>query len=189
MTHLTDDDLIRMYRDGDADAFDVLFDRYHVSVYSFAVTMLGATYGADEVLQDTFLAVARTARTYTPRGRFRAWVMRIARNRCLNQIAARRAREAVAASHPLVVPATGAQACGPAETVMADETHAAVRAAIGSLPDRQREAVILYAFEHMRYREIAEVLDVPINTVKTLIRRARMQLARCLAAKGVDGVP
>ena len=49
---------------------------------------------------------------------------------------------------------------------------------VGELPERQREAIALYAFEQMGYREIAEVMEVPVNTVKTLIHRARAQLAR-----------
>ena len=71
MEALSDDDLVLMYREGDADAFDVLFDRHHVSVYNFARTMLGPGGGADDVLQETFLSVAQTARRYRPGGWFR----------------------------------------------------------------------------------------------------------------------
>ena len=94
MGTVSDDDLILMYREGDAEAFDALFDRYHTAVYNFARAMLGRAGGGEEVLQETFLAVARTARTYTPRGRFRAWLMRIVRNRCLNRLQSERLRRA-----------------------------------------------------------------------------------------------
>ena len=94
MDDVSDDDLIRMYRAGDADAFDVLFDRHHVSVFNFARVMLRQTQDAEEVMQETFLAVARSARTYTPRDRFRPWLLRIVRNRCLNRLEARRVRQA-----------------------------------------------------------------------------------------------
>ena len=86
MESVSDDDLMRMYCNGDADAFDTLFDRHYTSVYNFARTMLGEAAGPEEVLQETFLAVARSARQYSPRGRFRSWLMRIVRNRCLNRI-------------------------------------------------------------------------------------------------------
>jgi RNA polymerase sigma-70 factor (ECF subfamily) len=64
--------------------------------------------------------------------------------------------------------------------VQSDEQVAIIRAGIAELPDAQREAMALYAFGEMHYREIADVLDAPINTVKTLIHRARASLARSL---------
>ena len=75
MQHLTDDDLIRLYRDGDADAFDALFDRYYTSVYNFSRMMLGDSGASDEVLQEVFLAVAQNASKYVARGNFRAWLI------------------------------------------------------------------------------------------------------------------
>ena len=94
---LTDDDLVRLYRDGDADAFDALFDRYHVPVFNFARMMLGSADGADVVMQETFLAVVRSAASYRGRGLFRAWVMRIARNQCLNRMRAEQTRRRILA--------------------------------------------------------------------------------------------
>ena len=182
MRSISDDDLIRMYREGDAEAFGVLFDRHYASVYHFARTILGRFGGAEEMLQETFLAVARTAKAYTPRGRFRAWLMRIVRNRCLNRIASERARRAALIESGLGVVECASDAPGPPRRAEANEHAQIVRAAVAELPDRQREAIALYAFEQMTYREIAEVLDMPINTVKTLIHRARAALARALEA-------
>ena len=88
---LTDDDLFLMFREGQAEAFDALFDRHYLSVYNFARTMLREAGAAEEILQETFLAVARAAKTYEPRGTFRTWLLRIVRNRCLNRLEAERA--------------------------------------------------------------------------------------------------
>jgi RNA polymerase sigma-70 factor (ECF subfamily) len=179
MESVTDDDLVRMYAGGDVEAFDVLFDRHHGAVYNLARTMLGDAGGADEVLQETFLAVATSAAGYTPRGRFRPWLMRIVRNRCLNRLESRRIRRAEAPAGP--DPDTVASdRPAPPETATAHERQAVIRSAIAQLPERQREAVALYTFEQMTYREIAEVMQMPINTVKTLIHRARANLARAL---------
>ena len=180
MERVSDDDLIRLYCDGDTDAFDTLFDRHHASVYNFARTVLGNCGGPEEVLQEAFLAVAQNAEGYTPRGRFRPWLMRIARNLCLNRIRSERMRRAALAQSGLEFVDPAAKGPGPAEQIDADERTAVVRAAIAELPDRQREAIALYAFEQMSYRDIAEVMDTPINTVKTLIRRARSSLAKRL---------
>ncbi len=183
MTHVSDDDLMRMYRHGDAAAFDALFDRHYASVYHVARTMLGDAGGPEEVLQETFLAVARSANTYSPRNRFRTWLMRIARNRCLNRIESRRTRREVQAEvepEGIEPPATDP---APPERVEAEEQAAFIQSAIDRLPDRQREAIALYAFEGMSYRDVAEVLEMPVNTVKTLIHRARATLAQALAAR------
>ena len=175
---LDDDELVALYRDGDADAFDTLFDRYQAPVYHFARMMLGSLDGAEDVLQETFLAVARTARDYEARGRFRSWLLRIARNLCLNRIQSERVRRRVIAEGGLEVIEPTAHDPTPPERAEADERLARLRGLIAELPERQREAIVLYAFEQMSYREIGETLDVPINTVKTLIHRARATLAR-----------
>jgi len=172
-----DDDLLVMYRDGDAEAFDTLFDRYRTPVYNFARMMLSAADGAEDVLQETFLAVARTAPRYEPRGRFRPWLMRIVRNLCLNRIESERARRRALPQTSLEAASPAAAEPSPSERVERAERLARLRRLIAALPERQREAVVLYAFEQMSYREIGESLDVPINTVKTLIHRARAALA------------
>jgi RNA polymerase sigma-70 factor (ECF subfamily) len=175
---LDDDELMRMFDGGDADAFDTLFDRHRVPVYHFARMMLGSLDGAEDVLQETFLAVARAAGRYEPRGRFRAWLMRIARNLCLDRIERERRRRRVIAESGLDIVEPDGGGATPAEQAEADEQMTRLRRLIAALPERQREALVLYAFEQMRYREIAEVLGVPLNTVKTLIHRARAALAR-----------
>ena len=183
---LADEELLRMYCDGDIDAFDTLFDRHHVPVYNFARFILGDALGAEEIMQDTFLAVARSARRYEARGRFRAWILGIARYRCLAALEAARSRRAVIESSGIefVEPASGEPS--PSERIVTDERAGAVRRAVMDLPDRQREAIALYAFEDMAVREIAETLGTPINTVKTLIHRARASLARMLGETGAE---
>lgn len=182
MNDVADDDLILMYREGDAEAFDTLFDRYYMPVYGFARTMLGDSTAAEEVLQETFLAVARTARRYEPRGRFRTWLMRIVRNRCLNRLESDRARRAVIERSGLAIEPVSPGPTPPqrAET---NERLRIVRGAVAGLPDRQREALALYAFERMTYREIAAVLGMPVSTVKTLIHRARAAVAAAVEEK------
>ena len=180
MDPISDDDLIVMYRNGDIEAFDTLFDQYHVSVYNFARMMLGSSGGSEDVLQETFMIVAQTARTYMPMRKFRPWLMKIVRNLCLNRLRAERVRRVVVAqseSNSGNVVSNNPSPCDEAE---GNEQTAIIRAAIGKLPDHQQEAITLYAFEEMSYREIAEVLEMPINTVKTLIYRARASLAQSL---------
>ncbi len=177
---LSDDELMSMYRTGDVEAFETLFDRYHVSVYNVAWHMLRDPSGAEEIMQETFLVVSRAARRYEPRGRFRAWLMGIVRNRCLSRLDSQRVRRAVVKESGLDVIKPASTAPSPSERAETDELLAAVRQAIARLPERQHEAIVLYAFEEMPYREIADALGTPVNTVKTLIHRARANLAQAL---------
>jgi len=178
---LSDDELMLLCRDGTPEAFDMLFERYNRSVYGFARSMLGASGDAAEVLQDTFLAALAAAHCYTSQGKFKAWLMQIARNRCLNRLQARRAREAIMRGTGFRLVETVAADPDPAECAAADDREQVVRQAVSQLPDRQREAIALYAFEQMSYQDIAAVMEAPVNTVKTLIRRARIALAQALA--------
>ncbi len=183
MAEIGDDDLVRLYCDGEApcpEAFDVLFDRHHAAVYHFARMMLGDAGWAEEVLQETFLAVAEHLRQYEPQGKFRPWLMRIVRNSCLNRLAAERRRRVALAAAGLTYPEPQDPSPGPDEKAGANETVQRLLAAIAELNDRQRQAIALFALEQMTYRQIAEVMDTPINTVKTLIRRARATLAERL---------
>jgi RNA polymerase sigma-70 factor (ECF subfamily) len=185
---VSDDELLLMYREGDADAFDALFHRHHVSVYNFARVMLNGSEGAEDIMQEAFLAVARTAKTYKPRGRFRPWLMRICRNLCLNRLRAEHARRWILSPGELEALASPAEAESVSDRLERDEQMAVLRQAIGELPERHREAIALYAFEQMKYREIAEVLEVPLGTVKTLIHRARARLAEAMKESTDDDV-
>jgi len=180
LTDISDDELFSMFRAGDAEAFGTLFDRYHTSVYNYARTILDDSVSAEDILQETFLAVARAANKYQPRGRFRLWLMRIVRNRCLNYIQSERRRWAAVAEINLDIIKPASREPCPSDRVEINEEMRTVRRAIAELPERQREAIVLYAFEKLAYREIAEVLDMPMNTIKTLIHRARATLARTL---------
>jgi len=180
MEDLPDDDLVLRYQQGQAEAFDQLFDRHCMSVYNFASSMLGDTALAEDVMQETFMAVARTAATYTPCGYFRGWIMRIVRNRCLNRIDAERLRRHAFGSEGLDIVEPVSVDPPPYASIQMNEQAAIVARAIAGLPDRQREAIVLYAVEKMSYAGIADVLEMPINTVKTLIHRARAGIAQAL---------
>ena len=182
MNDLTDDDLMRLFLGGETAAFDGLFDRYHAQVYRYAVAVLGPGGEAEDVLQETFLAVVQSVADYHAQGKFRLWLMRIARNRCLRRLQAARLREKVMPRGDLEPAETPSPQPGPLHEAQAGEARRSVESAIQSLPQRQREALGLFAMKEWTYQEIADVMAAPLNTVKTLIRRARIDLARRLAA-------
>lgn len=180
MADLSDDDLMALYRDGTPEAFDLLFQRWATPVYNFARMLMGEDGLAEEAMQETFLAVARAAHRYEPRERFRSWLMRIARNRCLNRVESEQLRRETVAAWGSGAFEPALSDPGPVERLEMYEGMASLRSAISRLPARQREAIVLYAMEQMSYQEIALTLEVPVNTVKTLIHRARARLAETL---------
>jgi len=155
---LTDDELMLLFCDGDAEAFEELFSRHRPSVYNFAHTMLNDSEGAEDILQEAFLAVARAAKNYEPRGQFRSWLMRIVRNRCLNCIESDRLRRMVLSqSNPDIIHPSAANPPIPDQIEMSERMQQ-IRRAITQLPHRQRETIVLYAFEQMSYRQISDIL-------------------------------
>ena len=126
------------------------------------------------------MILAQTAPAYTPVGKFRPWLMRVVRNLCLNRLRSQRVLRAVIAQSESNSVHVVSNNPSPSDVAEDNEQTAIIRAAIDQLPDRQREAITLYAFESMSYREIAEVIEIPVNTVKTLIYRARASLAQSL---------
>ncbi|MCC7146225.1 MAG: RNA polymerase sigma factor [Phycisphaeraceae bacterium] len=177
MAELTDDDLWRLYRQGEVEAFEALFCRHHTAVYQFARTILGRADQSEDVLQETFLALTRHADGYQPRGNFRGFILRIARNQCLNRIAARKAQRLALSQTGLEWIEPDSPEPHPPELAERNEDLAWIKAAVNELPHDQRQAIALLVYEQMSYPQIAELLEIPLGTVKNLIHRARARLA------------
>ena len=183
---LTDDELITQYREGDRDAFDVLFARHHLSVYRYARLLLGGPEGADDMLQESFLSLARAARRYEPRGHFKTWLLRIVRNRCLNHLKALRVRRNLLRETSFQDMEPPSSAPTPEIRAQASEELEQVQTALLDLPRPQREALACYAFEGLTYRETAEIMNVPLSTVKTFIHRGRSALVRAMTSQAEE---
>lgn len=162
----------------DAKAFEALYDRYGVPVYSLAAKMLRDPQAAEEVAQEVFLAVWRAAGAFDPaRGSARAWILSLAHHKSVDAV--RRLR--IRATEPL------------AETMMADVDvareatrsveEAQVRKALGGLSDGQREAIVFAYYGGYTQQEIAERLGVPLGTVKTRMRDGMFRLRAALGPK------
>ncbi|MCC5831128.1 MAG: RNA polymerase sigma factor [Phycisphaeraceae bacterium] len=182
---LNDDVLMQRFIDGETDAFDVLFRRHHRRIYHFARLMLGDAGVAEDILQETFMAVARAGRPgaarFLAQGRFVPWLIRIARNRCINRASSsqmRRRSQSVGATMQTESPAPS-----PAQQAAVRDELQLVQDALLLLPPSQRQAILLYACEQMTYQEVASVMQVPVNTVRTLIHRGRETLGRSTGGK------
>jgi RNA polymerase sigma-70 factor, ECF subfamily len=166
---LADEDLISLVQTKDAEAFAVLYDRHGRVAYSLAYRMMGERPAAEDLVQDAFLKLWRSARSYRPqRGSVRTWLLSIVHNQGIDQIRSsasrRRTQDKVEASAPRFQPSDAfAQSWRNAQREQ-------VREALKTLPQEQLKVLELAYFSGYTHVEIAELLDLPLGTVKGRMR-------------------
>jgi RNA polymerase sigma-70 factor (ECF subfamily) len=177
-------DLVRRAAAGDQDAFAVLVRLHQRQIYALALRMLHDSEEAVEATQDVFLAAWQNLGGFRGDSQLATWLYRIAYNHCL-KIAERRRREAQTRAE---LASASARAERPAARFSQMQAQAAlrdlcdlVRAEIDNLPPKYRAVLALRHLQDLSYEEIAEVLRVPIGTVKTHLFRARALLKERLA--------
>lgn len=166
--------------------------RYLVRVSGFVASITGDATGAQDLAQEAFVRVFRRRADYRDVGRFSTWLYTIARNLALNEVRDRKHRPGLSldrgAGGPGAGsdegPALGAAVAGrggsPADAAAQGDVRALVHRAIAQLEPHHREVVVLCELEERSYAEAAEVLGVPVGTVRSRLFRAREQLARRL---------
>ncbi len=177
---------------GDKQAFTRLVDLHQRSVFGLCLRLLRDPEEARDAAQETFVRAYGAVSTYDASQPFAPWLLRIARNHCLDLL--RRRVPAAAQVHLDAEPEDGAPARELADTEApaADtlleraQTRSALDAAVSQLPPNYREVVHLFHVEHLSYKEIAGTLDVPIGTVMTWLHRARGKLRESLTAQGME---
>jgi RNA polymerase sigma-70 factor (ECF subfamily) len=165
----SDEDLMVEIRNGSRAAFETLFERYREPIWRFFRRRASDVGRAEELAQDTFVAVLEGAARYERRGLFRSYLFGIAYNVLLaeRRKAARRATEELAAE--------------PAAGPFADPDPGIwVRDAMARLDEDDREVLMLREYEQLSYQEIADVRGTPLNTVRSQLFRARMALKAAL---------
>ena len=181
----SDEELIVATAGGDRDAFAELYARLRPAVYRFAVYMTGSAGGADDVAQETFLAVIYDAGRYEPgRSGVLPWLLGIARNHARRRVARERSMEPLPAgecSPSMWVGPRQQQAIERAEEI------ARLRAALAALPVSYREAVVLCDLEELSYADAAAALGCAIGTVRSRLHRGRVLLAEKMRRRENNG--
>jgi RNA polymerase sigma-70 factor, ECF subfamily len=166
---LADEELISLVGRGDAEAFAVLYDRHSRAAYSLAHRMMGERQAAEDLAQDGFLKVWRSATSYrADRGSVRTWILSIVHNRGIDQLRSlasrRRTQEKIEASAPKSQPSEAF-----AES-WRNSQREQVREALSTLPPEQLKVLELAYFSGYTHVEIAELLGLPLGTVKGRMR-------------------
>ncbi|MFT3972631.1 MAG: RNA polymerase sigma factor [Amaricoccus sp.] len=170
--------LLAQYAGGDRAAARLLTARHAPRVFAVARRMLGDPAEAEDVTQETMLRLWRIAPDWQPgQAALGTWLHRVAANLCIDRL--RRRREVTSDG----VPERADEAPGALARIEADDRAAALHAALGELPDRQRLAIVLRHFEERSNPEIAEILDTSVEAVESLLGRARRDLTARLAPR------
>jgi RNA polymerase sigma-70 factor (ECF subfamily) len=185
----SDEELVRRFNQGDDRAFEVLVRRFERPLYNFILRSTRDPEQAAELLQEVFLRVVQRSGEFQGQSKVGTWLYTIARNLCIDtsrKMAFRRHRSLDApvgsdegAGAPLVdrIPSQG-----PASdrNVIAQDLALRIGAAVEALPDEQREVFLMREVQSMPFKDIANVLGVPENTVKSRMRYALERLQRAL---------
>lgn len=167
--------LVALVLGGAGDAFDVLVRRYQRRAMAVAYRLLGNMDDAGEVVQESMLRAYRHLNRLTDRERFGAWLMRIVSNQSLNRRRSR-GRKAVQLDSLAEMESTRAGAPAADRGGEMHEAHAATRKAIERLPEKQRDALVLFAIEGLPQKDVAEMLGCSVELVKWNVFQARKTL-------------
>ena len=169
----SDEQLMVAFSRGQTDAFSALFPRYKQPLFGFFRRRVADPAQAEELTQETFVAVLRAAARYQPSALFRTYLYAVG----FKILRAHRRKTAFRATFLGEQPPGGEPAID-----NAIETQALMREAVGKLERLDREVLLLREFEQLSYAEIAELLQLPLNTVRLRLFRARLALHDLLAA-------
>ncbi len=187
---LTDQEVVLRARSGQETAYRELIRRYERPIFALLFRMVRDRELAEDLSQETFVKALNAIDSYRPEFKFSSWIFKIANNAAIDHLR-RRELDTLSldgsphAETPEAMQATalqiGARQETPLDTVEAKELGNAIEAAIGSLRPEYRSCILLRHVEGRAYEEIAEILNLPLGTVKTYIHRARNELRLSLA--------
>ncbi len=191
----SDEELLAAFQQGDAGAFERLLRRHRGPLFTFLLRMLGDRERAEDLAQEAWLRVVKGAAAWDARARFKSWLYAIARNLCFDQSRRDRFRrteslDAAAADgdeqgQPMGERIPSSEA-GPDRAAQSAELKPLLVKALLALPEEQREVFVLREQSGLGFKEIAELLGVNENTVKSRMRYALEGLRRRLEQAGVS---
>ncbi len=177
----SDERLLADFLAGSEGAFRRLVERHSEELYRFVARFVRSTAVAEDVVQETFVQVFQSAAAFDPAKRFRPWLFTIAANKARDHLRSRVRRREV----PLATKASGDDASevsyldfladdleGPGSAMEEAESRQRVRAIVSRMPDNLREVLVLGYYQRFAYKEIAEMLSIPLGTVKSRLHAA-----------------
>ena len=190
----SDESLLAAYLRGDRAAFPLLINRYRDELLHFLTRFLGARAAAEDVFQETFLQVHLSADRFDPERRFKPWLFTIAANKARDYHRKHGRRGTVSLSATIAREEEGqrfvdlmeADLPSPEAPVLDAERSRLVKAVVDSMPSHLREILLLSYFQRFSYSQIADVLEIPLGTVKSRLHTAVAAFARAWTAARIE---
>jgi RNA polymerase sigma-70 factor, ECF subfamily len=170
----TDNDLMEQVRDGKVEKLAILFERNQVMLYNFFLRLTGDRAASEDLVQEVFIRILKYRAGYQGESRFAVWMFQIARNAHIDHLRKQKATVGLDdqfAEAPDLAPLPG-------ERLETSQEAALVRAALDRLPVKKREILVLFRYEGLKLREIADLLGCQVGTVKAQVHRALKDLGR-----------
>jgi RNA polymerase sigma-70 factor, ECF subfamily len=191
LAECSDEELLALFRQGRRDAFGVLVRRYEGELYGYLRRYLGDGELAEDVFQNTFIQVFTKLDQYEKGRPVRPWLYTIATHQAIDALRRQGRHQAVSldqereelagADMPQLLGLLESRDPGPLEQLQGDERRQLVRASVDRLPDFLRQVVVLAYFQSLKYKDIADILDIPVGTVKSRLHAALMRLQEAWA--------
>ena len=190
---MSDESLFGQYCDGASELLEVLINRYRQELYSFLAKFLGDATLDQDVFQETFLQVHLSKHTFDRSRRFKPWLFAVAANKARDALRARKRHRTVSIDASLnlgqsegsgrFVDLIASGEMSPAEKFSEVEAAQLVREVVQTMPEHLREVLLLAYFQRLAYKEIAEIVGVPLGTVKSRLHTALAIFAKLWARK------
>lgn len=179
----SDEELLKLFRAGNASAFDALVHRYEGELFGYLNRYLRNRELAEDTFQTTFMTVYQKAETFEEGKRFKPWLYAIATNQAIDASRKRKRRQTISLENEWDSGESSAKAGSlrdvlesnnekPDSLIMMDEKKVQVRKAIDTLPENLRQVLLLAYFHEFKYQDISEVLEIPLGTVKSRLHAA-----------------
>lgn len=180
-----DSDLINRAKSGDSKSYDKLLKKYKNSVYSLVLRMVRNSQEAEDLTQEAFIKAFNSLASFNEEYAFSTWLYKIATNNCIDFFRKRKL-QTYSLDKPIQYKDSEIQHeipdpdLNPEKSIMATERNKLIKEAINKLPEKYHRAIVLRHSEEKSYEEIAEILGLPLGTVKARIFRAREMLNKTL---------
>lgn len=188
MNHLNDQELVSLYITGNENALEVLIDRHQSRIYSYIYHLVKDDALAEDVFQDTFFKVINTLRkgSYNEEGKFLPWVLRIAHNLVIDHFRRNKRMPVVDGGEDFDIFSILPLKQGNIEDrLIKDQIHSDVRKLIETLPEDQKEVLIMRHYQDLSFKEIADLTNVSINTALGRMRYALINLRKVIKEKDI----
>jgi len=181
----TDEEIAKNVQKGETSAFGVLVERYEPKLTRYAKKFLFDTEDGKDVVQEVFIKAYINIQSFDVEKKFSPWIYRIAHNEFINTLKKKKREPLLSFDFDTLLPHFISK-----KTLLEDELHdkeikSLLETHLSRLPTKYREVLILYYFEQMDYKEIAEILKIPTSTVGIRIRRSKTRLKKLLTEKPI----